>query len=61
MIDTRKMSMNQRRESVLEATIMSKVKCQFVVKYMDSFVKKDSINILMEYCEGGDLSKYLKK
>jgi serine/threonine protein kinase len=44
----------------LEATIMSKTDNKYVVKYVDSFVKKDSINILMEYCENGDLGKYLK-
>ena len=40
---------------------MSKVKCQYCVRYYDSFMKKDSINIIMEYCENGDLGKYLKK
>ena len=61
VVNTSKMSTNQKREAVLEASIMSKVKCQFVVKYYDSFVKGDSINIIMEYCENGDLGKYLKK
>ena len=40
---------------------MSKISCQYVVRYYDSFVKKDSINIIMEYCECGDIGKYLKK
>jgi NIMA (never in mitosis gene a)-related kinase 1/4/5 len=40
---------------------MSKISCQYVVRYYDSFVKKDSINIIMEYCECGDVGKYLKK
>ena len=61
VVDTRKMNQHQKRESVLEATIMAKVQCQYVVKYYDSFVMRDSINIIMEYCENGDLGKYLKK
>lgn len=39
---------------------MSKIHCQYVCKYYDSFVHKDTINIIMEYCENGDLGKYLK-
>ena len=61
VIDTRRMSANMKKESVVEATIMSKISCQYVVRYYDSFVKKDSINIIMEYCECGDVGKYLKK
>lgn len=61
VVDTRKMNSHQKRESVLEATIMAKVQSQYVVKYYDSFVMKDSINIIMEYCENGDVGKYLKK
>ena len=60
VVDTKKMSSNQKRESVLEATIMAKVQCQYCCKYFDSFIHKDSINIIMEYCENGDLGKYLK-
>jgi len=40
---------------------MSKVKCQYVCKYMDSFMHKDTLNIIMEYCENGDVGKFLKK
>jgi NIMA (never in mitosis gene a)-related kinase 1/4/5 len=61
VIDTRRMSANMKKESVVEATIMSKIQCQFVVKYYDSFTGQNSINIIMEYCENGDLGKFLKK
>ena len=61
VIDTRRMNAHQKRESVLEATIMSKVQSQYCVKYYDSFSERDSICIIMEYCENGDLGKYLKK
>ena len=32
-----------------------------MVKYYDSFVERNTINIIMEYCEGGDVGKLLKK
>ncbi len=55
------MSINQKRDAVLEATILSKINCQYVCQYYDSFMHKNSINIVMEYCENGDLGKFLKK
>ena len=61
VVDTRKMSHAMKRESALEAIIMSKINCQYVCRYYDSFVCKDSINIIMQYCENGDLGKFLKR
>lgn len=41
---------------------MGRVDCPNIVKYFDSFVFNDSkINIIMEFCEHGDLHSYLKK
>ena len=50
-----------KKEAALEAIIMSKINCQYCCKYFDSYVHRDSINIIMEYCENGDLGKYLKR
>lgn len=55
------MSANQKREAVFEATILSKINCQYVCQYYDSYKDSTSINIIMEYCENGDIGKYLKK
>lgn len=33
----------------------------YIVKYYDSFTDKKVINIIMEYCENGDLGIYMKK
>lgn len=55
------MSSAQKREAAFEATILAKINCQYVCKYYDSYMHKDSINIVMEYCENGDLGKYLKR
>jgi len=34
--------------------------CEFIVKYFDSFLEKNKLNIVMEYCSGGDLESFLK-
>jgi serine/threonine protein kinase len=38
-----------------EATLMKKLKHWNVVKYVDSFVHKDYLYLVMEYCDRGDL------
>ena len=60
-IDTSRMSAPQRKEAVHEATILAKINSPYIVKYYDSFTEKSNINIVMEFCEHGDLGQYLKK
>lgn len=43
-----------------EAKILALLNCKYIVKYIDSFIESKTLNIIMEYCNGGDLSKYLK-
>ena len=42
-----------------EAKILSTLNSKYIVKYFDSFTDKDSFNIIMEYCDGMDLKKYI--
>ena len=45
-----------------EALILSKLNCKFIVKYYDSFVDSDNnLNIIMEYCDNGDLNSFINK
>lgn len=60
-IDTSRMSASQRKEAVHEATILSRLNSPHIVKYYDSFTDKNNINIIMEYCENGDLGLHLKR
>lgn len=61
-IDTSNMSNSQRNEAINEARILSLINCQYVCKYFDSFQdEKKNIMIIMEYCENGDLGKFLKR
>lgn len=49
-------------EAKNEAVLLKNLNCKFVVKYFDSFEDKNlNLNIVMEYCEDGDLNSYLKK
>ena len=61
-IDTCHMSPEEMQSATFEAAILAKIDSEYACKYFDSFMDNDdSIIIIMEYCEGGDLQKYLKK
>ena len=47
-------------EAKNEALILSKLKHIYIVKYYDSFQDNNNLNIVMEYCEYGDLDSYIK-
>jgi serine/threonine protein kinase len=54
------MSKKQSFEALEEINIMGIVDSAYVVKYYDSFVTNNvKINIIMEFCEHGDLHSYL--
>jgi NIMA (never in mitosis gene a)-related kinase len=50
-----------RKEAVHEATILARINSPHIVKYYDSFTEKSNINIVMEFCENGDLGLHLKR
>ena len=51
----------QITENKSEAKLLSQIKSNYVVKYYDSFIDNNNLNIVMEYCEGGDLFQYIEK
>ena len=51
----------QISEVKLEAKILSSVKSIYIVRYYDSFEDNNYLNIVMEYCDGGDLSQFIEK
>lgn len=61
IIDTTHMSSSQKTEACGEAKILAQVNCEYVCKYYDSYFSGKNIVIIMEYCENGDLGKYLKR
>ena len=44
-----------------EVKILSLIKSKYVVKYYESFLEDNNLNIVMEYCDNGDLCSYLKE
>ncbi len=55
------MNQKMKAEAINEVHILNKLDNEYIVKYYDSFIDKNILNIIMEYCEGGDLNNYLKK
>ena len=45
----------------LEAKLLSLINSIYVVKYYDSFEENKYLNIVMEYCDGGDLSEFIQR
>ena len=45
----------------IEAKILSQLNHKYIVKYYDSFESNNSLFIVMEYCENGDLNSFLLK
>ena len=44
-----------------EAKLLSLIKSNYVVEYYESFLESEDLNIVMEYCDNGDLCTYISK
>ena len=55
------LSQKQINDVKLEAKILSSVKSIYIVRYYDSFEENNYLNIVMEYCDNGDLSQFIDK
>ena len=55
------LSSQQINDVKLEARILSSVSSPYIVKYYESFEENNYLNIVMEYCDGGDLGEFLNK
>ena len=52
---------NKALEAFTEIETMQKLDNPFVVGYIDSFTEGMNINIVMEFCTGGDLCHAINK
>ncbi|CAD8081737.1 unnamed protein product [Paramecium sonneborni] len=59
-INISKMNQRMKNEALNEASILAKLDSSYIVKYYESFIDKQLLCIVMEFCEGGDLHKLLK-
>ena len=55
------LSNQQKNEAKLEAKILSSVRSNYIVRYYESFEENNYLNIVMEYCDGGDLGQFINK
>jgi NIMA (never in mitosis gene a)-related kinase 1/4/5 len=55
------LSYKEQGEAINEVKILAQMNSPFVVRYFDSFIASGSLNIVMEYCNYGDLQTLLKK
>lgn len=51
----------QREHALQEAKLMSKFECPYIVKGYSSFIEDRHLNIIMEFCDSGDLESYIRK
>jgi serine/threonine protein kinase len=42
-------------EQMMEIEMMAEIDSYFIVGYLDSFIEDTKINIIMEFCQNGDL------
>ena len=54
------LSKEEIKDVKLEAKILSSIKSVYVVRYLESFEEKNFLNIVMEYCDGGDLGQFIE-
>ena len=48
-------------EQLMEIELLGELDSPYIVGYFDSFIEDTKINIIMEYCQNGDLQSYLKR
>lgn len=49
------MNKKNQKEALKEASILKTINHHSIIKYFTSFFENDSLNIVMEYADGGDL------
>jgi NIMA (never in mitosis gene a)-related kinase 1/4/5 len=48
-------------DAINEVRLLAQMDCLYIVKYYDSFIEDENLNIVMEFCNKGDLQSLLKK
>jgi len=61
MIDISRASKSERDDALKESQVLSSLKHPYIVRYRESFDEDGWLCIVMDYCEGGDLSDRIKK
>ena len=54
------LNQSHKKEVKLESKILKSIQSKYVVKYYDSFEEDNKLNIVMEFCECGDLNEFIE-
>jgi len=60
-IDLSRMNSNEKKATEVEVRVLASLKHPYIVRYSESFVHDQSLCIVMDYCEGGDLQQYINQ
>lgn len=55
------LSDKEQWEAINEVKLLASMDSPFVVRYYDSFINKENLAIIMEFCNKGDLARLIKK
>jgi len=61
MIDISRATKKEKNDALQESQVLSSLKHPNIVKYRTNFLAEGWLCIVMDYCEGGDLSSRIKK
>ena len=58
----KKIPVNKEKQNIIEKEVefLKKFDNEYIVKYYESFIKDDFYNIIIEYCDNGDLSGFIE-
>lgn len=59
MVDISKATTKEANEAAKEASLLARLRHPYIVRYRESFTDYGWLCILMDFCEGGDLSKVI--
>lgn len=55
------LSEQEQWDAINEVKLLASMDSQYVVRYYDSFINKENLSIIMEFCNKGDLQRLIKK
>lgn len=61
MVDVSRATKKEREDALQESQVLSSLKHPHIVRYRNNFLEDGWLCIVMDYCEGGDLSGRIKK
>mmetsp|Transcript_112346 Transcript_112346/g.194842 ORF Transcript_112346/g.194842 Transcript_112346/m.194842 type:complete len:508 (-) Transcript_112346:236-1759(-) len=61
MIDISRASKQERDDALKESRVLSQLRHPYIVRYRENFLEDGWLCIVMDYCEGGDLSAKIKR